>query len=75
MDKGMATDAICLDFCKAVDRLPPSILLSKLERFDGWTVWSQKLRGLEHFSYGDSWDWSAWSSEGSGKILQLSSSS
>ncbi|KAJ7399711.1 rna-directed dna polymerase from mobile element jockey-like [Pitangus sulphuratus] len=39
-DKGKAMDIIYLDFCRASDMVPPSILCSKLERdgFDGWTV-------------------------------------
>ncbi|KAJ7417745.1 Ig heavy chain V region C3-like protein [Willisornis vidua] len=40
VDKGRATDAIYLDFCKAFDMAPPNILLSKFEgdRVDEWTV-------------------------------------
>ncbi|PKU47094.1 rna-directed dna polymerase from mobile element jockey- hypothetical protein [Limosa lapponica baueri] len=40
MDKGKATDILCLDLCKAFDIVPHKILVSKLEShgFDGRTT-------------------------------------
>ena len=41
VDKGRATGAISVDFCKAFDKVLNNFLLSKLGRygFDRWTLW------------------------------------
>ena len=38
VDQGRATDVISLDLCKGFDMVFNHILISKLERYEGWTV-------------------------------------
>jgi len=40
VDEGMAVDVVCLEFCKAFDTVPHSILLEKLAAhgLDGYTL-------------------------------------
>jgi len=48
VDKGMVTSAVYLEFCKAFDMFPYSVLFSKLERygFEGWTIrWTKIFLG------------------------------